>query len=185
MTLASPRWAAELIHHWFHDLTPADWWGGSDQVDADLARRFAGEYHMLAGRMPETFLGDAQSAVAAVLLFDQVPRNIFRGTPRAFATDPLACAITHGALALGYAEALPRGEQRRFLAMPLMHSEDIADQELSLAYFRWLGLRGGLSFAREHHAMIARFGRFPHRNAIVGRKSTDAEVRAVAAGFAW
>ena len=75
--------------------------------------------------------------------------------------------------------------QRQFLAMPLMHSERIADQQRCLAYFTRLGSRYGLPYARSHHQMIARFGRFPHRNAVLGRKSTPAEQRAVAEGFSW
>ncbi len=124
------------------------------------------------------------TALAAVLLFDQLPRNLHRGSPQAFATDPLALAITKGVLARGWDLPLTLA-QRQFLAMPLMHSESIIDQEASLRYFVRLPHRHGWPFAVSHHKMIARFGRFPHRNAVVGRRSTAAEKRAVAAGFAW
>ena len=135
-------------------------------------------------RSAEEFLTDPQNALAAVLLFDQMPRNLHRGTPLAFATDELARSITYGALGRGLDLQLsPR--QRQFLAMPLMHSEHIADQRLSLAYFTRLGTRYGAPFARAHYRMIARFGRFPHRNKVLGRPSTESERRAVEAGFAW
>ena len=184
MTAARRQWAAALLHTWFHQLGPADWWGGSDRVDALLERRFRRELEALFVCPPASFLDDPQTALAAVLLFDQVPRNVFRGTPRAFATDPLARAICHGALQRGYLARLTR-EQRQFLAMPLMHSETIADHLASLALFARLNNGSNLAFARSHYRMIARFGRYPHRNKVLGRKSTAAEKRAVKAGFAW
>jgi uncharacterized protein (DUF924 family) len=184
--LAAPqrRWAAEILHLWFHELKPRDWFAPNPAVDALLRRRFARELASLRTRPADEFLTDPASALAAVLLFDQLPRNLHRGTPRAFATDPLARAITHGALARGWDQRLTP-QQRQFLAMPLMHSEDIADQRLCLAYYARLGQRYGAPFARAHYRMIARFGRFPHRNAALGRISTAAELRAVAQGFSW
>ena len=119
-----------------------------------------------------------------MLLFDQLPRNLYRGSPRAYAFDPLARAIAKGALARRWDAALTPA-QRQFLAMPLMHSEHIADQRRSLAVYARLGARYGWPFAVSHHRMIARFGRFPHRNAVLGRRSSAAEERAVAAGFRW
>lgn len=184
MAAAARRWAAELLHFWFHALTPADWFRPEPAVDAALRRRFAPDLAMLRSRPASEFLRDPSTARAAVLLFDQVPRNIYRGSPEAFACDPLARAITRGALQRGWDAPLSPPE-RQFLAMPLMHSEDIADQRLSVAYFTGLGPRYGLPFARSHYRMIARFGRFPHRNEVLGRESSPAERRAVEAGFAW
>lgn len=175
-------WAAQLLHFWFHELTPRDWYRGGAQVDAAIERRFARYWHMLGHRPAGEFLGSPRMALAAILLLDQVPRNIFRGDRRAFATDGLAQAIARRAIARGWDRHLGQKE-RQFLYMPLMHSEDILDQQLSLAKFAELG--SSLDFARSHHRMIARFGRFPHRNAVLGRRSTEAEKRAVAAGFSW
>lgn len=184
MSLAPRRWAADLLHFWFHTLRPADWWNGSDDVDAAVRERFGDEWAALQTCAPETFLTDPQTALAAVLLFDQVPRNTFREDARAYATDALARAICHGALARGYLGQLRRGQQA-FLIMPLMHSEAIADQRLSLTLFARVNGGANLAFARSHYRMIARFGRFPHRNPVLGRKSTPAEKQAVEAGFAW
>jgi uncharacterized protein (DUF924 family) len=184
--LAAPhrRWAAELLHVWFHELSPRDWFRPDPAVDAMLRRRFEPELAFLAKRRPAEFLDDPPTVLAAVLLFDQLPRNLHRGTPQAFASDPLARAIAKDAIGRGWDRSLtPR--QRQFLAMPLMHSEHIADQRASLAYFARLGPRYGWPFAVAHHRMIARFGRFPHRNAVLGRRSTEAETRAVERGFAW
>lgn len=182
MTAAPRRWAADLLHFWFHELGPADWYGGPGEVDERLRRRFGRELAMLAKRPPSDFLRDPLTARAAILLFDQVPRNIHRGTRRAFATDPLARAIAKGAIAKRWHVRLGN-DARSFVGMPLMHSEAIADQRASLAYFR--DSPKNFAFARSHWRMIARFGRFPHRNAVLGRRSSAAERAAVAAGNAW
>ena len=182
MTAAPRRWAAELLHVWFHRFGPSDWYGGGASVDALLRRRFAREWHALRHRPAAEFLRDPPTAQAAVLLFDQVPRNLFRDDPRAFTSDPLARAIAKAMIARGWDARLPERE-RAFVGMPLMHSEDIADQRASLTFFA--DQPGNRAFAKSHHQMIARFGRFPHRNAVFGRTSTPAEKRAVEAGFAW
>jgi uncharacterized protein (DUF924 family) len=184
--LAGPqrRWAAELLHYWFHKLGPEVRFRPDPRVDAELLRRFEWELSRLGARPPNEFLTDPLTALAAVLLFDQLPRNLYRGNAAAFAFDRLARAIAKGALARGWDEGLSLG-QRQFLAIPLMHSERIADQWCSLAIFSQLGPRYGWGYAVSHHRMIARFGRFPHRNEVLGRKSSEAEKRAVAAGFAW
>ncbi len=183
MAAAQRRWAAELVHVWFRQLSPRDWFGSGAEVDAMLRRRFAPDYQALCQRPAADFLGDIRVAQAAILLFDQIPRNIFRGTPAAFATDPLALDIAINFMNREWDARLPARE-RQFIAMPLMHSESIADQRASLNYFAQ-NLPGNLEFARSHHRMIARFGRFPHRNKPLGRTSTDAEKRAIAAGFSW
>ncbi|HEU4651073.1 MAG TPA: DUF924 family protein, partial [Croceibacterium sp.] len=145
--MAAPqrRWAAELLHVWFEVLGPDDWFAPNPRVDAMLRRRFARELRGLRRQPARSFMDDPQTALAAVLLFDQLPRNLYRGMPAAFAADPLARAITRCALRRGWDRRLsPR--QRQFLAMPLQHSEDIADQRLALAYFMRLGPRYGASF---------------------------------------
>jgi uncharacterized protein (DUF924 family) len=184
MAAARRRWAAELLHFWFHELRPDQWFTRNDQVDSALRRRFARDLAMLGRQPARGFLRELATARAAVLLFDQVPRNLFRDDPRAFAHDRLARAITRGVLAKGWDEGL-LNHQRHFLYMPLMHSEAAADQRLALRLFAALGDSEALRFSRAHARMIARFGRFPHRNPVLGRKSTAAEKRAVAAGNTW
>ena len=184
--MAAPqrRWAAELPYLWFHKLGPRLWFAPDSRTDAKLRRRFEWELTRLGTRPAHEFLTDPRTALAAVLLFDQLPRNLYRKSKRAFAFDPLARAIAKDALARGWDHALTLS-QRQFLAMPLMHSERVSDQRRSLAIYARLGLRYGWPYAVSHQRMIARFGRFPHRNEVLGRTSTAAERRAVAAGFAW
>lgn len=177
-------WSADLLHFWFHELGPSDWFGSGATVDAELHRRYAKWLAALGVMPPQTFLRDPVTARAAILLFDQVPRNLQRGSAQAFACDPLARAIMRGMLARGWDCGLSKPE-RQFVLMPLMHSEAIADQREALRRFAALGDAFILGFARAHYRMIARFGRFPHRNAALGRASTDAERRAVEAGHAW
>lgn len=148
-----------------------------------LRRRFGRDLVSLRVRPASEFLTDPLTARAAILLFDQVPRNIHRGSPKSFATDPLARRLTHGVLARGWDRPVPLRE-KPFAYMPLMHSEGIADQRNSMAIFATRA-PSNFGFAREHYRVIARFGRFPHRNPVLGRKSSAAEMAAVAAGFAW
>jgi uncharacterized protein (DUF924 family) len=184
MTAAQRPWAAELLHFWFHELRPDQWFGRNARVDEALRRRFARELAMLGHRPAREFLCDPQAARAAVLLFDQLPRNLLRGSPEAFAHDPLARAIAKGIIARRWDRGLPKAA-RKFIYMPLMHSEAIDDQRQCLRRFAALDDSFTFGFARAHYRMIARFGRFPHRNGPLGRKSTAAEKRAIAVGNAW
>ena len=183
MVAAARPWAREMLRVWFHDLGNGDWYGGGDSVDALLRRRFVDDLKRLGHRPAHAFLGEPQIALAAILLFDQIPRNLFRDTAQAFAYDSLALAISRGVIARGWLARMDAAE-RQFALMPLMHSENIASQRLSVRAFA-RHAPNALSFARSHHAMIARFGRFPHRNPMLGRHSTAAEKRAVEAGFSW
>lgn len=184
MTAAPRRWAAELLHFWFHHMPQRQWFARDDALDAALRRRFGVELAALRKRPAREFLRDKATARAAVLLFDQLPRNLHRDSARAFACDPLARAIAKGAIARGWHRGLGKHE-KQFLYMPLMHSEAISDQRLSLHLFTALGDMSITRFASAHSRMVVRFGRFPHRNAVLGRKSTQAELRAVAAGNHW
>ena len=183
MAAAPRRWAAELLHFWFHRLGPRDWFRGGPHVDEALRKRFEPELLSLFTQSADSFLTDPLTARAAMLLFDQVPRNLYRGSAEAFAFDPLARHICYGVLAHEWDKGLTRVE-RQFLGLPLEHSEAMADQRASLAFFAQLDANT-FAFARKHYRMIARFGRFPHRNEALGRKSTPAELAAIAAGNAW
>ncbi|QPQ56317.1 DUF924 domain-containing protein [Allosphingosinicella flava] len=163
----------EILDFWF-GLTREQWWTRDDALDAAIRVRFLELWKAEQAHSPDHFTGSPDAALAAVILFDQFPRNMFRDDPRSFATDPLALAITNRALSKGYFEALPQ-ERRAFLIMPLQHSEDLSDQERSVELFRALGDDFSLGFAIKHRDVIARFGRFPHRNAVLGRQSRPEE----------
>ena len=124
------------------------------------------------------FLGDPDEALAAVILFDQFPRNMFREEADSFATDGQALSIARQAIDMGYDEQLDNA-RKSFLYMPFMHSEAIKDQDRSVDLFRAAGLRDNIGFAEGHRDLIQRFGRFPHRNPVLGRESSAAELQAI------
>jgi len=177
-------WAAALLDFWFNQVGETGWYSHDPALDQHCIDRFAVLWSEKRTLPPESFLDRAADALAAVLLFDQLPRNMFRGQAQAFATDPIAREVARGAIALGY-DIQIGGAGRLFFYMPFQHSEDLADQELSLTLFEGAGDARSLDFARQHHATIARFGRFPHRNAALGRTTLPAEAAAVAEGSQW
>jgi len=177
-------WAGKILDFWFKELGEEGWWTKSDQTDAMCMTRFGNMWHDLRRQPAETFLQRADEALAAVILFDQMPRNMFRHEAKAFETDHLARAIAHGAVAHGY-DVQIGGVGRMFFYMPLQHSEELEDQELSLALFEAVGDPQALDFARKHHAIIKRFGRFPHRDASLGRVTAPEEEEAARMGEQW
>jgi uncharacterized protein (DUF924 family) len=168
-------WADEVLDYWF-GLSPQQWWSDT-RLDAGIGEQFRDLWEEQRQLPAESFLGSAREALAAVILFDQFPRNMFRGHAEQFATDPLAFAVAKAAVDRGFDEELS-GPERGFLYMPFQHSEDVRDQTRSLLLFAALGDEEQLRFARLHHDVIARFGRFPHRNAILGRKPRADEIAA-------
>ena len=167
------RQVGEILDFWFSHGW-ADWWRPSEAFDAEISDRFAKLWKEQRENVPEHFLGSADEALAAVILFDQLPRNMFRGHADQFSTDPLALAVAEGAVERGFDDGMTP-ERRGFLYMPFEHSEDLRDQIQSLLLFTALGNAEHLRYARLHHEAIQRFGRFPHRNAILGRKPTALE----------
>lgn len=177
-------WAAALLDFWFNQVGEAGWWSHDPDMDRTCAIRFQALWQAKQAMPAPAFLGRADDALAAILLFDQLPRNMFRGTAQAFATDALARDVARGAIAQGY-DIQIGGAGRLFFYMPFQHSEAIEDQDLSLTLFEGAGDEKSLDFARRHHATIASFGRFPHRNAVLGRDTLPEEARAVAEGERW
>jgi uncharacterized protein (DUF924 family) len=169
-------WTGDVVDFWF-GLRSEQWWRADEQLDSEICSRFE-ELWCEQRRLPaERFLSDPQTALAAVVLFDQFPRNMFRGHADQFSTDLLALAIAKGAIERGFDEQLP-ARQRGILYMPFQHSEDLGDQRRSMLLFTDLGDAEQLEFARKHHDVIERFGRFPHRNAVLGRQPRPEEVAA-------
>ena len=177
-------WAAQLLAFWFDDHGMDDWYGGGADFDAAV-RDLAGDWHAALRALPAAnFLTDPDTALAAAILFDQVPRNIDRGSAEAFATDDLARAIARGIVAKGWDQNWPDA-RRQFAYLPYQHSEDIADQRESLRLFGQLADPMFDEYAQKHFAIIDRFGRFPHRNAALGRANRSGEEAAIEEGRNW
>lgn len=169
-------WQDEVLGFWF-GLEPEQWWKADPALDSDIRDRFLALWETERENVPEAFLRSTRDAIAAIILFDQFPRNMFRGHADQFSTDPLALAVARGAVDRGLDEAASPAE-RGFLYMPFQHSEAMDDQKRSLALFTALGDDYQLGYAKKHHDVIARFGRFPHRNSILGRPPRPAELEA-------
>ncbi|MDR7100440.1 uncharacterized protein (DUF924 family) [Lysobacter niabensis] len=171
--------ASDIVGFW-RDSGPERWFSGGDAFDGECRTRFL-EAHLLAARREfEHWLADAEGALALVLLLDQIPRNVFRCSGHAFATDGLARHYASRALTLGF-DAQVDLNLRSFFYLPFEHSEDMADQERALELFSRLPA-GGDRWARLHYDIIRRFGRFPHRNAALGRETTSEERAFLAEG---
>lgn len=163
--------ASEVVAFW-KEAGPAQWYKKDDAFDADFRTRFEAA-HMAAARGElDGWIDTPEGALALLILLDQFPRNSYRGTAHQFATDPLALRFAHDAIARGHAAAL-EPDLRQFIVMPLMHSEDLADQDALLPLVA--DMPETLKFAHIHRDIIVKFGRFPHRNAALARETTDAE----------
>lgn len=180
----NPAWAQDILAFWFDELVPKDWYRKNDAVDAVIRDRFLAHWESKQGESPDTFLDNADTALAAVILFDQFSRNMFRDDPRAFSFDPLAREIVGAAIGKGFDTELDESH-RQFFYMPFMHSEDVVDQDRCVALFETFSGEGSLGFALAHRKVIAKFGRFPHRNALLGRDTTAAEKEAIEQGAVW
>lgn len=178
------NWAEQLLHFWFVEHDFANWFKGGADFDKAVTEQFAEWREALREQPTESFLTDPHTALAAVILFDQVPRNAYRGTAEAFATDHLALAIAKISVAGAFDVDLSKDE-RLFLYLPFEHSENRDNQRESVRLISQLGDPDLLKYAQDHQAMIERFGRFPHRNKALGRSDRDGEAEAVAAGNNW
>ena len=172
----SGDWRADVLKFWF-GLDDSQWWRGGEEIDHRIRQNFAKLWWEKRQLPVERFTTDPLTALAAVVLFDQLPRNMFRGGAEQFATDPLAHAIAKEAVDKGFDGQLePR--ERGFLYMPFEHSENLDDQDRALLFFTALGDEKMLHYARLHHDIIERFGRFPHRNKMLGRAPRPDEIAA-------
>jgi uncharacterized protein (DUF924 family) len=169
-------WRAEVLKFWF-GLSKEQWWRGGPELDHRIKQSFVKLWAEKRQLPIESFLDDPLTALAGVILFDQFPRNMFRGNAEQFATDHLALAIAKGALDKGFDDQL-QPQERGFLSMPFQHSESLADQNRSVLLFSELGDEEQLGYAKKHRDIIERFGRFPHRNAMLGRAPRADELAA-------
>ena len=177
-----PTTPAHIIDFWL-EAGRKSWFAKSEAFDRVIRERFETDHHAAARGELDQWMKSADGALALVLLLDQFPRNLWRNSAHAFATDPLARAVASAAIAVGHDRAVP-SRLRSFFYLPFEHSEDLADQqhgvELCEAQERETG--ESAKWARVHRDIIARFSRFPHRNQCLGRRSTTEELEFLRGG---
>jgi uncharacterized protein (DUF924 family) len=164
---------SDVVAFW-REAGPDRWFNKDAQFDAEIRTRFLALHETAARGDLKDWQLNAEGALALLILLDQFPRNMFRGTARAFATDPQARAITASALLNGF-DAQVAPDMRAFFYLPFEHSEELADQERGIALYTAAGDADGLKWAQLHADIIRRFRRFPHRNAALGRAATPKE----------
>lgn len=165
--------AERVIRFWLDEVPADKRFAKDDALDTQIRDRFAALREAVL-KDPEPWRADGRTTLAAIILLDQFSRNLFRGDARAFAADPIAIGLTRLALERGWDVAMS-GEERQFLYMPFMHSEDEADQRRGVRLFEQVDNPQALDFARRHLEQIERFGRFPQRNDALGRDTTPEE----------
>ncbi|MCG6122531.1 MAG: DUF924 domain-containing protein [Microvirga sp.] len=162
----------EIIAFW-EDAGPAKWFTRDEAFDAEIHRRFLATYEAAVAGELAAWTETAHGALALLIVLDQFPRNMFRGDKRTYAADDIALAVAEQAIESGFHEAIAP-PLSRFFILPLTHAEDLAAQDRAVALNEAAG-DDGAKWARHHRDIVARFGRFPHRNAVLGRETTPEE----------
>ena len=165
----------QILQFWFEEIEPKQWWKKDPAFDQLIASRFGGLHASAARCELYKWRASAEGRLAEIILLDQFSRNLYRNSSLAFACDPLALGLAQEAIAAG-AEAALTPVQRSFLYLPFMHSESLAIHQVALQLYERNGLESNLEFERLHMSIIERFGRYPHRNAVLGRESTAEEL---------
>ncbi len=165
--------AADVVDFWRH-AGPDKWFNKDDDFDRTIAANFLATHEAAAAGQLADWEKTAEGTLALLIALDQFPRNMFRNTPRAFATDALAREIAQRALDRGFDKEVEQS-LRSFFYLPFMHSEEMPDQDLCLSLYEALGDENSMEYAVIHADIIRKFGRFPHRNPILGRASTPEE----------
>ena len=166
---------SEVLNFWFDELEPKQWWIKDADLDRLITDRFADLHRLASSGELYTWREQAQGRLAEIIILDQFSRNMFRGSPLSFACDAQALALAQEAVSVG-ADKLLTQIERNFLYMPFMHSESPLIHEVALELFRNNGIEGSYEYEVRHKEIIDKFGRYPHRNAVLGRKSTAAEI---------
>ena len=167
--------AQSVIRFWFEESTPQQWFSKDVAFDTAIRERFGSTLEQAAAGELWNWRSTPLGRLAEIIVLDQFSRNVWRGTPRSFAQDGMALVLAQEIIALGLDKDFTT-EQRAFAYMPLMHSESLKIQDESVRQFTALGNPVNLDFAERHRVIVQRFGRYPHRNDILNRKSTPEEV---------
>ncbi|MFT2110408.1 DUF924 family protein [Marinomonas sp. 2405UD68-3] len=164
-----------ILSFWFDELKPTQWWVKDVELDRVIKTRFL-KVHQSANQCELfSWRQSAKGRLAEILILDQFSRNIFRDTPRAFASDALALILAQEAISLGaHTELNPI--ERNFLYMPFMHSESLLIHDVAVTLFTENGIQSNIDFEHQHRNIIQQFGRYPHRNSVLGRTSTETEL---------
>ena len=165
----------EILHFWFHEVSPQQWWVASTAFDQQIAERFTALHTAAARCELYAWRETAEGRLAEIIVLDQLSRNLYRNQPQAFACDGQALALAQTAVAMKGDQRLS-ASQRQFLYMPYMHSESASIHATGLPLFAVPGLEQALEFAQQHKNIIDRFGRYPHRNTILDRISSEEEL---------
>ena len=165
----------DVLRFWFDDIEQAKWWQKDEVFDQLIIEKFMALHTQAKQCELYSWRSSARGRLAEVIVLDQFSRNMYRDTPEAFACDPLALALAQEAIALGIDKQLTPVE-RSFLYLPYMHSESLAIHDVAVSLYQANGIESNLDFELQHKAIIERFGRYPHRNVILGRKSTKEEL---------
>ncbi len=167
-------WEKNVLGFWFGELTPKQWYAKDDEIDRTITDRFGALHDTIMATNNADLSATRDTALAAIIVLDQLARNMFRGSAQSFSGDCKARALANAALEAGF-EGEMNDDQKQFLYMPFMHSETLADQDRSVALFEKLGREEALKYARLHREPIKAFGQFPHRNAILDRPTSPSE----------
>ena len=165
----------DIIQFWYSQPMSKHWFNSTPEIDLLITEKYESLWRLGVNNKLNSWEQTPQGCLALVLLFDQFPLNMFRGRPESFKTESRSIDITLQAIEKGYDNQLAQS-QLSFFYMPLMHSEQLSHQNLSVEKFAAVGLNSNLRFAKHHRSIIERFGRFPHRNSILQRESTQAEI---------
>lgn len=166
---------ADILNFWYMPPLPQHWFNSTPAIDAEIRERFESTWLQAKAGELASWQDSADGCLALCIVLDQFPLNMYRGQALSFSTEQQAVAVTKQAIAQGFDQQLPP-ERVMFLYMPLMHSEHMADQDACVRLFAEVGLLENSRFAEHHRGIVQRFGRFPHRNAALGRESTPAEL---------
>ena len=165
----------QIIDFWFSEESRKLWFNSTPEFDLQLRECYRETWEQACRGELDHWMQTAEGCVALVIVLDQFPLNMFRGSAQCYASEAQSRDVARVALDRGF-DAELNTEMKAFLYMPFMHSETLEDQELALQLFDQPGMESNLRFAQHHHGIIARFGRFPHRNAALGRVSSEAEI---------
>ena len=170
---------ADILEYWYSAFMQKHWFSSTPALDDEIREKYQSLWERAAAGELGHWQDSPEGALALAIVLDQFPLNMFRGKPESFRTERKAVEVTLNALKKGFDKQLSK-DRLSFLFMPLMHSEKLEEQDLSVTLFRQYDLTGNIKFAEHHRELVRKYGRFPHRNAILGRESTPAEMEYLA-----